>query len=775
MSVPESIFAPVAASTRSPVRLAMQRLWLTGQVMPVGGHLVVQHVFRSGEERPLEVIYSFPLPRDAALRAFRITGDGFEVHSELKQTEEAVKAYEQGIADGSLSALARQYGDGLVNLTVGNVRPAETVTVYLEILAGVESRDDGYRFRFPFTLAPAYHSKMRIAAPDAEGEIELPADEFGDLILPRFRQDASALHEVGFEVSLLNQSPASEIGSPSHSIKVQQNAAGPARVSLAQEKDVPNRDLILDLRYTESKVQVLAGPIGDGKRSFAALIPSTLFGRNTGSPRRIVMLLDRSGSMQGGPITQARKAIGACLATLTEEDWFGLVVFDNKVEAMHPALVPATREQRECARAFLKKVDACGGTELAAGVQQAARVLGGEGDILVITDGQVFGTEKILAEARGTGIRISCLGIGSASQDRFLSLLARETGGVSRFVTAKERVDVSAVDLFAAMGRPVASGLRANGSVQPELPRSVFAGTPVLLYGETESNSGDSVELTWDGGRLALDVPSGDRETGEVVRLLRGSRLITDWEIRYPSEEAVAPLEKRRQGRVAARLFELSKTYGLASREMSLVAVVKREADRPGELPKTLVVPVGMAEDTAFQAYFGAPACKPGMPVLPAAPLGASSLRMDNFLMAASPLQSRAPLTSLKTATYGVPYIKAGNTEKADNADLVDLAAMLEPDGGMPGDNAGVRAGRTIAAMLAFVAAGHTLTTGAFRLHLTRLVGFLKSVSATSEREACMIARAVDAASSGKVPPGRWLALAHEAGTGWKQIDSALK
>ena len=37
----------------------------------------------------------------------------------------------------------------MVNLTVGNIRPKETVTVYLEILCGVELRDDGFRFRFP--------------------------------------------------------------------------------------------------------------------------------------------------------------------------------------------------------------------------------------------------------------------------------------------------------------------------------------------------------------------------------------------------------------------------------------------------------------------------------------------------------------------------------------------------------------------------------------------------------------------------------------------------
>jgi Ca-activated chloride channel homolog len=150
-------FAPLVAATGEAVRLSMQRLWLAGQVLPAGARLAVEHVFRSEEDRALEVIYSFPLPRDAALRRFRITGKGFEAHSELKATEAAVKAYEEGIAQGSLSTLARQYGDGVVNLTVGNIRPKETVTVHLEILCGVELRDDGFRFRFPFTLAPAYH------------------------------------------------------------------------------------------------------------------------------------------------------------------------------------------------------------------------------------------------------------------------------------------------------------------------------------------------------------------------------------------------------------------------------------------------------------------------------------------------------------------------------------------------------------------------------------------------------------------------------------------
>jgi Ca-activated chloride channel family protein len=743
----------------------MQRLWLTGQVLPAGARLVVQHVFQSDEERPLEVIYSFALPRDAALRRFRITGDDFETHSELKQTEEAVKAYEQGIARGSLSALARQYGDGIVNLTVGNIRPKEKVTVHLEVLSGVELRDDGFRFRFPFTLAPAYHSKMRAAVTGGDGELELPAAEFGDLILPRFREDASSLHEVGFELSVVHQLSLDEIGSPSHSIRVKQGSGEPARVALAPKKDVPNRDLVLDVRFKETKTQVLTGAAGDGKRSFAIIVPSAAFGSVAERPRRTAILLDRSGSMQGEPIAQARKAIEACLAVLSDRDEFVLLAFDNSVEAMDSKLVPATVKRRESARTFLERVDARGGTELAAGVQEAARLLGGGGDIFIITDGQVFGTEAILTQARATGVRLFCLGIGSASQDRFLSLLARETGGISRFVTPRERVDLAAIDLFASMGRPAASGLKANG-VQPEPPATVFAGTPVVLFGEVENDSGGRVDLTWDGGGMTFDVAPGDAATGEAVRLLRGARLITDWESRYPSSEAVAPLEKRQRSRVAAGLAELSKTFGLASREMSLVAVIQRAGDRPGELPETRVVPVGMPQDTPFTAYFDRAFVGATCVFGTAAPPVSSAAHFDETLAL-----GRSPRARILGAFRRTPKSDATTTR----VDLVDLAAMLEPDGGMPGDSLAVRAGRTIAAVFAFVAEGHTLTTGVFRLHVTRLVGFLKSLGAASDRELRVIDAAVGAASTGMAPEGRWLSLARERRTGWKDIDAALK
>lgn len=79
-------FAPLDARTGEPLALALQELVLTGTVLPVGARLFVRHIFANAEKKPLEVVYAFALPRDGALRQFRIVGEGFSVVSELKPT-----------------------------------------------------------------------------------------------------------------------------------------------------------------------------------------------------------------------------------------------------------------------------------------------------------------------------------------------------------------------------------------------------------------------------------------------------------------------------------------------------------------------------------------------------------------------------------------------------------------------------------------------------------------------------------------------------------------
>ena len=745
-----SVFTAIDSHTGKELNLAMQELMVTGRLLPVGASLQVRHVFQCAEEKPVEVVYAFGLPRDAALRRFRIVGKGFSVMSELKPTAEAVKLYEAGIEAGSLSSLARQYRDGVVNLNVGNVRPGETVAVYLEILAGVELRDDGLRFRFPFTLAPTYHAQAKTSEVEpGAGEMELPG-EFGDVILPRWMKDATGLHRVGFELTVALPQVLAEIGSPSHAITVRHETDGQHRVSLAPEKDVPDRDLVLDVRAAPP----LAGVIG-GAEHFALVVLSSAFGKVEAAQKRIVFVIDRSGSMRDAPIAQARQAVEACLGALSKADAFGVVVFDDKVECLAETLMDGSGKSRDAARKFLASVDARGGTELATGFLAAAKMLGKDGgDVLVLTDGQVSGTETILAKARTAGIRIHCLGIGSASQDRFLTLLARETGGVSRFLTARERVDMAAVELFASIGSPVARGIRvkADGmTFAPEPPPAIFAGTPLVLFGETAGKADGKVRLTWEGGKLEVPVKLAKSSETETVALLQGSRLITDMESRLDTEPSAGAAGKRESDRQTKALEKLSAKYGLASRAMSLVAVVKRKGDKPGDVPKTMVVPVGMPQDTAFGAYFGSSFSRSSVHQPP------GLLPMPKMMVC---YESPGVMRSIRRGVLAESAVLFQPDAAHQQDDLLlKLAALIEPDGGMPGKDDEERWVATATALFCFMAEGHNAKSGTFRAHVKKLLAYLKSApsTATDERKR----RLIEQAELGAAPDGDWTKQAH--------------
>jgi Ca-activated chloride channel family protein len=787
-------FIPISVETGKEIKLAMQRLWLVGRILPVGARLLVRHTFRSEEKKPLEVIYAFGLPRDAALRRFRITGEGFAVSSDLRTIEKAAEAYEKGIEDGHLAALARQYQDGVVNLSVGNIRPGEEVSVLLEVLAGVEAHDDGLRFRFPFTLAPSYHSRARMAeVRPGFGEIELSGDEFGDVILPQFASDASSLHEVGFDLAVAMPGEIKEVSSPSHPVRTVSRSAGRSRLSLATARDVPDRDLVIDVRTADSKGAVLAGTDSQGKGRFAALIPSPSFGEVTEEPRRIVFVLDRSGSMNGAPIVQARKALEACLAALSAEDRFGIVAFNDTAEVFKGDLVAADMKNREKAAAFLEKILARSGTELAAAIQAAAKIFTGEaGDIMLLTDGQVFGIDPIIETARSTGLRIHCLGIGSAGQDFFLSQLARETGAVSRSVTPRERVDMMAVELFASIGRPLASDIGAkvdgfeDGSVSPEPPKHIFAGTPLLLFGETSGQGEGRLRIEWaeHGKRRELDLPLAVRPggEGETIRLLQGARLITSLEAQMGAQEGPG---RRAEKRGLKMLENLSQTYGLASRAMSLVAVVERKGDRPGDLPVTRVVPVGMPQDVGFGAYFAMPTSIMSLPsvgaVLTKSLVLNDSAEIHEEIPAklrrgmigklfARPVRGDLDVLKKTTELDEESARRQGSGERVDlQSALVALAARIEPDGGMAGKTEEERVLASVLAILQFLAGGHSTRSGAFRKHVERLVKFLELAKVQND----VIREVVKRAREGNPVPGNWSGKKPDPSL-WTDLEQAL-
>ncbi|HRZ58934.1 MAG TPA: hypothetical protein P5525_26165, partial [Candidatus Paceibacterota bacterium] len=149
-------------------------------------------------------------------------------------------------------------------------------------------------------------------------------------------------------------------------------------------------------------------------------------------------------------------------------------------------------------------------------------------------------------------------------------------------------------------------------------------------------------------------------------------------------------------------------------RAMALVTIVERQGDDASQVPTTRVVPLGMPQDVAFKSYFMAASGPPG----------AAGRMAQDFALRCAPPSHFADIRCafLRFPRPGMP------TESLNTVDdrLVDFAVRLQPDGGMPGQTDGERVVRTLILLVAFLAFGHTSRSGPFRLHVQKMVSFLK-------------------------------------------------
>jgi hypothetical protein len=103
----------------------------------------------------------------------------------------------------------------------------------------------------------------------------------------------------------------------------------------------------------------------------------------------------------------------------------------------------------------------------------------------------------------------------------------------------------------------------------------------------------------------------------------------------------------------------------------------------------------------------------------------------------------------------------------------MDLAACIEPDGGMPGPDLESRAASTAAALLALLAEGHTLKSGAFRRHVRRLADFL-AAAPVPPGLVPPVAAVLDAVAADRAVPGNWLPHAIDPARFWSELRRAL-
>ena len=206
-------------------------------------------------------------------------------------------------------------------------------------------------------------------------------------------------------------------------------------------------------------------------------------------PLRLKVVVDCSGSMNGDSIEAAKRALHRIFAGLTPADRFTLSRFGSTVHHDVAALTAATPEAIRAAAGHLSAMAAdLGGTEMEAALRSVFALGGTEAaaDVLLITDGEIWNADSLVAAARAAGQRVFTVGIGAAPAEGVLRRLAEATGGACEFVAPDEDAEAGILRMFARLRGPRVDHADVVWPGAPAWvttpPRGLFGGETIHVF-----------------------------------------------------------------------------------------------------------------------------------------------------------------------------------------------------------------------------------------------------------------------------------------------------
>jgi uncharacterized protein YegL len=250
--------------------------------------------------------------------------------------------------------------------------------------------------------------------------------------------------------------PSCTLGACTFPYQLQDSSAdGPGVVALTCDQTKPWMSNVFEVKYCVGAQDILTNCLNDSASQCFSMVvaPPPADKVTTQWHKHIVFLIDRSGSMHGQPIANAKAALKEAIVTLNEGDFFNIIQFDHEQVWWAPTgPVNATQDNKQQASMWIDSIQARGLTDIMTPLRESITALESmpvNTDagmclpfVFLLTDGAVRDEREIchyLAESRRR-TRIMTLGIGEYCNHYFLQMMAQMGHGFCEIALQPDKI-----------------------------------------------------------------------------------------------------------------------------------------------------------------------------------------------------------------------------------------------------------------------------------------------------------------------------------------------
>ncbi|XP_070987687.1 von Willebrand factor A domain-containing protein 5A-like isoform X3 [Oncorhynchus clarkii lewisi] len=563
--------------------------------------------YENQEQSPLEAIFVFPLPGEAAVCRFSAKIGQTEVVAEVQEKQKAQQQYDDALSSGQQAFLLEESDESpdVFKLSVGSLPPGEKASVSLDYVTELAVQaDDGLRLCLAAVLNPRYQPQGSDSGSGGSAQVSsVPA--------------GSVPYSLSLSAHVSSPHPISRVESncPLDPLNYLNTEKTQATVSLAAGHQF-DRDVELLLYYQDTHqptaiveaAQASAKPgslMGDPvvMLSLYPEFPKDVMSSMT-SHGEFLFVVDRSGSMEcpmhlgsgsQDRISSARETLLLLLKSLPMGCYFNIIGFGSSYESFFPKSVEYSQKTMDEALQKVKEMRAdLGGTEI---LQPLKHIYSQPclpdqpRQLFLFTDGEVENTKEVLdlVKTNAGSHRCFSFGIGEGASTALISGVAKQARGHAQFITGQDRMQPKAMQSLRFALQPAVVDISVKWNVPKEVSvtplsppiRVLFQGHRALLYaqltGERLGDTEGSVTVKYSlakqpvENQLSFSLKPAE-DTGMTVHRLGARTLIQSLEVEEREQDG------GKEG-VKEKVIELSVQSGVSSAFTAFIAVHKGDGE----------------------------------------------------------------------------------------------------------------------------------------------------------------------------------------------------